>query len=116
MNIIGVFGIDKQMCYDAMNLILETLNKNDIKKIKKVQNLYQFEMNNGDIYIGFSLGDSVIGYRFKQIYVYFNINRDILYDVIRPNIVSDLHINEQIKTYMLDDSQNPIRLYNEVFI
>lgn len=98
---IGIFGTNKQMYFHQMNVLLNSIEKEDIYRIKKSNRfgLYQAEMKNGEVYIGLLANNSARGFRWKQVYVPNDIDMDIFHTIIRPKIISELPEDEQVIFY-----------------
>lgn len=98
---IGVFGTTMYQARTKLVKLSETLPRKDILNIRLSQMSGQsiIDMKNGDRYIAVFPSDNVRGYRWKQVYVPYNIDLDIFYDVIYPKIISDLPEHEWVVGY-----------------
>ncbi len=99
--IIGVFGTTKNQAGMKIEKLAKSLPKEEIINVRlsNISENCMIEMENGDRYIGVSASQSARGHRWKQVYVPYNIDLDILHDVIIPKIISDLPEHEQIIGY-----------------
>ena len=100
-NLIGVFGVTKDQPRLKIEKLAKTLPQEDIVNVRlsSMAANCMIEMKNGDRYIGVSASQSARGYRWKQVYVPYDVDLDILHNVIMPKIISDLPEHEQIIGY-----------------
>jgi hypothetical protein len=98
---IGVFGSTDNRAGLKIEKLAKTLPQEDIVRVRlsSMAENCMIEMKNGDRYIGVSATQSARGYRWKQVYVPYDVDLDILHDVIIPKIISDLPEHEQIIGY-----------------
>ena len=98
---IGVFGLTKQQILYKICKIADGLPKDEIKHVKISLNAVgsYLELKNGVRYIGILTSNYARGYRWKQVYVPYNVDLNILRDVILPKIISDLPEHEQVIGY-----------------
>ena len=102
---IGVFGSMYQVP-DKMKKIAEALPKEEIINVRlsrEPRNCY-IDMKNGDRYIGVTPTQGARGYRWKQVYVHYDVDLDILHTVILPKIISNLPEHEQVIGYWINES------------
>lgn len=98
---IGVFGTTIYQARSKLLKLSKTLPQEDILKVRLSQMNGQsiIDMKNGDRYVAVLTSDYARGYRWKQVYVPYDVNLEILHNVILPKIRSDLPEHEQILGY-----------------
>jgi hypothetical protein len=100
---IGVFGVTSEQFCRKMAQLTKTLPQDDISHVRLsiMSGNCIIDMKNGDRYIGLIASENARGYRWKQVYVPYNVNLEIFQRVIRPKLISNLPEHEQVIGYWL---------------
>lgn len=98
---IGVFGNTMNQAVSKIQGLLRSLPKEEVVATRLsigAGNCF-IDMENGDRYIALSATQGARGYRWKQVYVPYNVDIEIFEKVIFPKLISNLPEHEQVIGY-----------------
>jgi hypothetical protein len=79
-----VYGSTRVIANQKMQSLLDKMNPDEIKKVRKSNSEFAFEMNNGDYYLSLSASDNARGHRWQYAYIDENIDFDTIERIIIP--------------------------------